>query len=137
MKKYLLLALIIIVLLMSSPAFAQTSGDILADAQGEAVQVISTGIANAFVIVSGVLISLLAIAMFALYRSAPPILQKIVIENGEKTLQSFKEWTKTTQAEWDDRIADVAIKVFQAVLGKITDDDIDELEEILIEDEPA
>lgn len=118
-----MLALITSVILMSSPVYAQTSDNILADARGEAVQVISTGIANVFLIVSGVLISLLAIALFALYRSAPPILQKIIVENGEKTLASFREWTQTTQTQWDDRVADVAIRVFEAVIGKIAETD--------------
>jgi len=138
MKKYLMLIPIIAFLLMSSPALAQTPNDILADGQAEAVQVISTGIANTFVIVSGVLISLLAIALFALYRSAPPILQKIIVENGEKTLVAFKEWTEKTQSQWDDRVADVAIKVFEAVLGKIADgDDVLESADPATDDETA
>jgi hypothetical protein len=76
--------------------------------------------------------------LFALYRSAPPILQKIIVENGEKTLVAFKEWTEKTQSQWDDRVADVAIKVFEAVLGKIADgDDVLESADPATDDETA
>jgi len=104
---------------LATPALAQTSDEILADASGEAVQVVSSGIVDLLKIVGVVIGSVLAIYAYALYRSSPAIVQELIIKNGETVLKEFREHSESTQNKIDDKLADVATTLFHTIMGMI------------------
>lgn len=131
-KKFLLLMLITMVLMVSAPTFAQTTEDVLANANGEAVQVISSGLVDAVKLIGGMLVSVIAIYALALYRSSPPIAQKVIAENGQKAIEAIERYTDKTINKIDDKLADVAGVIFNAVMQMIEDEqDEDETAPIL------
>jgi hypothetical protein len=121
-KKQLLMGIILIALMVSTPAYAQTTTDVLENANGEAVQVISSGLSDMMLKLGGMLLAIVAIYAYALYKSSPPAVQKLIIENGENTLKALKEHTETTINKFDDKIADVASVIFNAVMQMIEDE---------------
>lgn len=123
MKKIVLFLSLIIMVLMVSPALAQTADDVLADANNEAVLVISTGFVDLLKLVGGVVSALLVIYAVALYRSSPPMVQNLIIKNGQDVLDAFKKYAETTSTMIDDKLANVASTVFNAVMTVLDSDD--------------
>ena len=122
-KVFPLAILIFMVLMVSAPAVAQTTtDDVLANANGEAVQVISSGLVDGIKLIGGMVLAIIAIYAYALYKSSPPAVQKLIIENGENTLKALKDHTDTTLNKWDDKVADIASAVFSAVVQMIEDE---------------
>ena len=122
-KAFPLVILIFMVLMVSTPAIAQdTAQDVIASGQTEAVQVISSGLADIVLKLGTMLISVVAIFAYALFKSSPPAVQKLIIENGENTLKALKEHTDATINKFDDKVADIAGAVFEAVIQMIEDE---------------
>lgn len=127
MKKLLLLTLCLVVLIsLASPALAQTTDEILSDANNEAVLVVSSSIVDLLKIAGVAIGSILVIYAYALYRSSPHIVQELIIKNGETVLKEFREHSEKTVNKIDDKLADVATSIFHAVIGMIDAEDMDE-----------
>lgn len=131
----LLLTLCLLVGISTLPASAQTTTEILQEANTEAVQVVSSGLLDIVGKLAGVALVLVAGLAFALYRSSPPIVQSLIVENGEKTLQAFKEHSEKTINKIDDKIADVATIIFNAVMEMIEAQEQQQLDNDLDDDD--
>lgn len=126
MKKLVLVLSLIIMVLMVSPALAQTADEILADGRGESVVVISETAMNVYTVIIGGLVALAGIitltALRFVYKSTPEWLHNTVLAIADKAITALETKSKDTQTEIDDKISEAirnAFEQFVNLLGVI------------------
>ena len=128
MRKYLLLTICLLVAIsLATPALAQTSDEILQDAQGEAVQVISTTALNVWSLVIGSLVVLVGIvtitALRLVHKSTPEWAHTAMIAVANKAITTLQEFANKTTTDIDNRITDTVRNVFDEFIDQLILDD--------------
>ena len=103
--------------MVSTPAYAQTTTDVLAEGQAEAVQVVSSGITDIILKLGLMFGGLLGVGFFMIYRSVPPTVQKAILANAQSTIEAYHLHAKETTTQIDDKIADALATAYQAFLN--------------------
>lgn len=120
-QKFLLLTLIIMVLMVSTPALAQTTTDVLADGQAEAIQVVSPSLSAIALQIGLMFGGLLGVALWMIYRSSPPIVQKAILDNAQSTIEAYRLHAEKTVNQIDDKIANALATGYQAFLNILSE----------------
>lgn len=128
-KKSLLLTLIIMVLMVSAPTYAQTTTDVLAEGQSEAVQVVSPSLSAIALQIGLMFGGLLGVALLMIYRSSPPIVQKAILDNAQSTIEAYRLHAKETTTQIDDKIASALATGYQAFLNILSEQEYEDDED--------
>lgn len=131
MKKLSVLTLCLLVLIsLATPALAQTSDEILADASGEAVQVISSSAFTIWAVIIGALVTLSGIvtltALRLVYKSTPEWAHSSMIAVLDKAINTLQSFADKTTTEIDNRITDTVRNVFDDFVDTLISLDEDE-----------
>jgi len=130
MKKFAVLLPLIIMGLMvfSTPAYAQNATDVLADGQAEAIQVVSPSLSAIALQIGLMFGGLLGVALWMIYRSSPPIVQKAILDNAQSTIEAYRLHAERTVNQIDDKIANALATGYQAFLNILAEQEYEDEE---------
>lgn len=124
MKKLLVLTLCLLVMIsLATPALAQTSDEILADASGEAVQVISSSAFTIWAVIVGGLVALAGIitvtALRLVYKSTPEWAHSGMIAVADKAVSALQALADKTTISADDQVTLAIRKAFDSFVDSL------------------